>query len=143
MRRGRHFVFGVELPAQVVLTGSEETIAAVLIHEFGHCFYFSTEVIDHIDAGRGRQLPPSRGTGNIYGDEAADRAHLVDPHKWFSPDVAQAFPYWNDPRIQICLDPLWVDHLPVEDGAHHFEANGISIPDDVVEHVRKLRPNRP
>lgn len=138
---GQDFMFGVELPAQTALAGSEGTIEAVLIHEFGHCFHFSKEVIDHVDSGGGPELPMTRDT-NIYEDEAADRACLVDPRDWFTPEVAQDFPYWNDPRIHIPFDAAWLDQFPVEDGARQFVSNRIAIPEDVIAHIRKLRASQ-
>src|SRR5687767_5556105 len=38
--------FGVRLPAQTAACKDEYAVRAVLVHEFAHCFYFATEIVN-------------------------------------------------------------------------------------------------
>jgi len=142
MKLGRRHVFGVELPAPVALSGSRDAIRAVMIHEFGHCYHHAAAVVDHMDAGRTDPLN-LLSTANVYTDEAADRAALVDPPSdWFAEGVALDFPYWNDPRIRIAPREEWFRALPVELGVRQISGTSIDLTDDIIDHVRRLRERR-
>ncbi len=139
--RGKHTVFGVELPVNVALTDDEEAVRAVLLHEFGHCFYYMARTIEAVDAGVTEVSDVFGGIGRVYTDEAADRARLVDPTEWFKGDAATAFPYWNDARVEriVAIAPQFAEYFCVEPGALGFETHQLSIPEDVVMHLQQLR----
>ncbi|HEV8149474.1 MAG TPA: hypothetical protein VGP61_04755, partial [Gemmatimonadales bacterium] len=144
LRLGSRNVFGVELPAPTVLAAKEDLLHAVLVHEFGHCFYHATRVVDLIDnpdSAGPLALDMSRGFTTLYTDEAADRATLVAPSEWFTEDVARSFPYWNDPRLAWLDDEAfsWLKHLRVEDGGRRFWVESVSISEDWIEHIRRVR----
>jgi hypothetical protein len=135
---GPHVVFGVELPVNVALADDEEAIRAVLLHEFGHCFYYMMKVLLATDAGITHL---SDVVDDPYTDEAADRARLVDPAEWFTGDAASDFPYWNDPRVEPVLRivPTIAEHFRIEPGSSEFETSILTIPNDVIAHVRELQ----
>lgn len=144
IRQGGATVFGVELSGPIALLGDEARIRAVLIHEFGHCFYYAKRVIDVLDAG-GPYVIDDRRPGDadsVYYDEAADRAALVEPSDWFSEAVARDFPYWNDPRLKYPDDDATLARfkaLRIEEGVRPFSVDRIAIHDDVADRIRTLR----
>ena len=77
---------------------------------------------------------------NVYTNEAADRATIVDPRDWFTDEIARDFPYWGDERLSGAdLDEQWLEQLPLEHGAARLQGDHISLPNAITEHVRKLR----
>jgi len=140
LQHGTRNVFAIELPAPTALSLNEDRIHAVLVHESGHCFYYATRLVGLMDSGV-EPLSFNDSRGDVYTDEAADRARLVTPSDWFTEKVADAFSYWNDPRLNSRGDDTyaWLKHLRVEEGSGRFAADHVSIPDDWIEHIRRLR----
>jgi hypothetical protein len=144
IRLGDCNMFGVELPVHVALSEDEEAIQRVLLHEFGHCFFYLSEVVEAIDAGLTEIVDQHKGEASYTDEDAADRPRLVDPIDWFSPSVAADFPYWDDAvTLRLAESAVrWTEHFRQEAPIVRWETSDLGIPDDVLAHARRVRESR-
>jgi hypothetical protein len=133
------------LAAPVLCCGDDEVIRATLVHEFTHCFYMISVIVERIDDGVATWGMPQPPPG-IFADLASDKATMVDPSLWFSKEDAERFVHWNDPRMYVihyCMIELKLHHhLPQLVPDLRFRVDSLHIHEDVIAHVRKLRSER-
>lgn len=132
----------VQLAAPTAIHANKLTIRAILVHEYAHCFYKATQMIDRVDANS--NAPVHLIERHAVYDDHADREMLVDPADWFCKDDVAAFINWGDTRSAKVVDDVSrIRHLPVvaPDLDMRFEGE-IGLEDDVVAHIRYLRAKR-
>lgn len=140
-------LFGAQLPATTILLPSDTLIRAILVHEFAHCFHFTTQAIDALDSGRlGEGLRLGANYTGDFADRAQDDALLVNPAEWFGQSDAESLLAWDDSRFTKAVQQAQVqiicrlkDYLPMKTPTSGFAARGIAYDLAVADHIRKLR----
>lgn len=130
--------FGCTLPAQTATLEDEGIIRRTIVHEFSHCFYFSANAVEAVDAGL--ETTPVRDNFDRFSDED-DRSVMVVPEEWFGKGDAESMvhhdsqdgPAIRDNRVELSA------HLPRRAPPGRWkEALGVQIGKDVIAHVHKL-----
>lgn len=139
--------FGAQLPAPTILLPDDELIRAVLVHEFTHCFFHMTQVIDAVDAGMSDGvLTLGSDCKDVFSDRDHEDAAMVNPDDWFGRSDAESFLTWHDARFQGPIEEAQIKiiltlkkYLPVKTPNPNFEASSIVVMQDVADHIRMLR----
>ena len=135
-------MIGVQLPAVPVVSRDSAVLRAILVHEFSHCFFMLIRVVNHMDSGGDGTLQLPR-TENVFEDQEFDRRMHIDPREWFGAADAQRLMQQFDPLMEGidegALELELFHHLPIVTPDSEFGAEKLFVPDDIVEHVRRLR----
>jgi len=130
------FAIGVILGVGPALCENEDTVRAILVHEFAHCFALARVVVDHNDLGtsldvlKGDSMDPER-----------ERSLLGQPKEWFGDTDAELM-LWEDERMQPSTEEV---RKLVEEGHLFWEETPIverasfNVPDEWKAHIRKIR----
>ena len=127
---------GVILGAGPALCEDDDTVRAILVHEFSHCFQITKILADHVDLGA--SLDALRGKST---DQDREERLLANPVDWFGPaDVTLL--RWDDKRT----DPLSVavaalvenNQIPGEQPPIPAKPE-LRAPQEWIDHVRRLR----
>jgi hypothetical protein len=137
LRAGDTAYLGVRLPAQTALCTDHSAVRAVLVHEFAHCFYYATEVLDRFET------PGVKADSHLdldYLEQRPDAELHVNPHDWFGESDAAAFAQSGDPRTDV------IDLVTVKERLRFNVSTPppgcsaiIRIEDDWKAHIRTLR----
>lgn len=142
IRVGQTHFPGVELPATVALSRDQGVTRAILVHEFAHCFHFLTLIVNRMDSGNRAALVLG-APDDVFTHEEFDRNMLVDPAEWFGKEDVNAFLFWNDERLNTISEQMIEQqlhcHLPIEVPTLGFSTEAVAIPEDVIDHIRRLR----
>ena len=140
MRRGDGAWFGVQLPAPTALCTDRAAVRALLVHEFAHWFYIATRVVNGSELGESAD-----GALDLRNEGLTESDTQIDAHEWFGDDDARSFIQHGDSitsgisRQAAGLETQFYVVSPRLGDA----VGGIRIADDVKDHIRRLRAQRP
>jgi hypothetical protein len=140
LRRGDGAWFGVQLPAPTALCTDRAAVRALLVHEFAHWFYIATRVVNGSELGES-----AAGALDLRNEGLTESDTQIDAHEWFGDDDARSFIQHGDSitsaisRQAAGLETQFHVVSPRLGDA----AGGIRIADDVKDHIRRLRAQRP
>ena len=133
--------FGVRLPAQAAACPDYGAVRGLLVHEFSHCFFYATEVVNASDFG----VSPEAGHTDLRPLEARPDSELhINPSEWFGAEDAAGFIYTDDPKtlsidlMAAVLASVFRSVVADPGGG----SMGVRISDDVRQHIRRLRTER-
>jgi hypothetical protein len=129
---------GVQLPAQTAVCSDLEAVRTVLIHEFAHCFYFATQIVNAFD----RPNVNSRAHVDMSAlINAPDDELLVDPREWFGESDAKAFLQANDRGTRAIDDlvPTILKQFRTAMPETSLSLGIVCIDDEVKGRIRSLR----
>jgi len=140
LHRGNGAYFGVQLPAPTALCTDRAAVRALLVHEFAHWFYIAARVVNGADVGE-----HSGGTLDLRTERLSESDTQINAQEWFGEEDARTFIQHGDAitatisKQAIGLEGQFFVVSPRLGDA----AGGIAISDDVKDHIRRLRLQRP
>lgn len=113
-------------------------VRKLLVHEFAHCFFIATKIVDHLDLGVPLDL---RGDPM---DEDRERATMVTPSEWFGHADAAAIIRWDDSALGDSVGEelnalLEAGHVPVAEPPPGGGGKFPGVLPEWAEHIRALR----
>jgi hypothetical protein len=128
---------GVILGAGPALCKDDETVRAILVHEFSHCFQIAKILVDHVDLGTSLDALKGKAT-----DQDREERLLANPSDWFAPREVTLLKWHDERTISLSIEV----HKLVENGDITGEQPPIPTKPQLcaepewVEHIRKIRP---
>jgi len=90
------FHLGVRVPAQIALCQDTQVVRAVLVHEFCHCIYYLTELVDQpVSDVPTVTIKLSQPKGFDPFNQQQDDAGLANPYDWFGEQDATSLIHHN------------------------------------------------
>jgi hypothetical protein len=136
-------VWAIELPASTLVVVEDDlTLRRILVHEFLHCFWYCTKIIEARDAGQ--TIIDLRGGDDHVPNRESDDAALGDPFDWFGREDAESLIHHGDDATNPTLGAACEKYLkkwhrkglPSRLPPHTVRASRIDIP---IEVIRKIR----
>ena len=136
--------WGVKIPvSNLVVINNDSILRRVLCHEFAHCFYMIIQTIQ-----KPQSCDSQEESSNFDAFERQllkDSEELIEPGDWFGEWDAEHFTpeSGDDPMLKgitIKFQEHWRNKgLPIKELDMRFEADGtLLVPDEIIEHIRKL-----
>ncbi len=140
LRRGDSAWFGVQVPAPTALCTDRAAVRALLVHEFAHWFYIATRVVNGSELGESAD-----GALDLRNEGLTESDTQIEARDWFGDEDSRGFIQHGDSitsgisRQAAGLETQFYVVSPRLGDA----VGGIQISDDVKDHIRRLRAERP